>query len=110
MSDAEVFISQRKHNLLDLESIQKITENSPGSGGTASTYLIKVMTMELFERPVDPATLVRTISIEHNIGFTYLCMHYLQVANFNLYFFLTMHCWYMRRSPNLYIIEQTPST
>ena len=52
LSDAEVFISQRKHNLSDLESIQKITDNSPGGGATASSYLIKVVTMESFVRSV----------------------------------------------------------
>ena len=45
-----MFISQRKHNLSDLESIQKITENSPGAGAMASTDLIKVAIIELFER------------------------------------------------------------
>ena len=52
LSDAEVFISQRKHNLSDLESIQKITDNSTGGGVTASSYLIRVVTIKLFVKPV----------------------------------------------------------
>ena len=48
-----MFISQRKHNLSDLERIQKITENLSGTSATASIYLIKVATMELFKRPAE---------------------------------------------------------